>query len=83
MATKKQSSPVASKLPPVPKTAEGVRDALFDALNGLRAGTLPVADARCIAVLSRYVIEAARLELVHRNALKVSARGSLQLGSKE
>jgi hypothetical protein len=70
---------LAPKLPPVQRSAEGVRDALFDELNMLRAGQVGTAHARAVALLARQIIEAARLELFHQQALKAIG-GSVQLG---
>lgn len=70
---------LAPKLPPVERTAEGVRDALFDELNMLRAGQVTTAHARAVAQLARQIVEAARLELFHRQQLK-QLPGSVPLG---
>lgn len=50
-------------LPEIPKTAEGLRDALFDEINQLRMGKGNVARARVVAQLAHRIIEAARLSI--------------------
>lgn len=66
-------------LPPVERTAEGVRDALFDELNSLRAGEATTSHARAVANIARLIIESARLELHHIKQLKHVGE-SLKLG---
>lgn len=70
----------AKPLPPVERTAEGLRDALFDELNLLRTGNATTAHARAVANLCRLIIETARLEYAHVNALIEANK--LMLGSK-
>lgn len=70
--------PVAKVLPPVERSAEGLRDALFDELNLLRTGEATTAHARAMANVARLIIESARLELM---AVKeMNKIGSLRLG---
>jgi hypothetical protein len=57
-------------LPPIPKTAEGLRDALFDELNALRAGKSNPQHARAVANLSRQVIESIRVQVQAQRLLK-------------
>lgn len=74
--------PTPPVLDPVERTSEGIRDALFDELNLLRAGRVDALHARTVANLCRTIIEAARLELSHtENVKKVSAgREQMRLG---
>lgn len=51
------------KLPPVSRTAAGLRDALFDEINGLRSGQRDAQHAKVVAQLAHRIIEAARLQL--------------------
>lgn len=51
----------------VDRTSAGLRDALFDAIDGLRAGTLPPDEATALAKLSREICATVKLEIdVHR-----------------
>lgn len=54
---------MADLLPPVAATSEGLRDALFDEINGLRAGTTTVQRAKAIALLAARVIESIRAQV--------------------
>lgn len=47
----------------IPKSAEGLRDALFDEINALRTGKGDVQRARVISQLAHRIIEAARLSI--------------------
>lgn len=68
---------------PVPKTAMGLRDALFDEINLLRAGKSSPQKARIVAQLAHRLIEATRMEIAHtRNLVDVKASDSMQLGTK-
>lgn len=48
---------------PVPRTAEGLRDALFDEINGIRAGTTTPQRARAVAQLAGQVIDSLRVQI--------------------
>lgn len=72
--------PVAKVLLPVERSAEGLRDALFDELNLLRTGEATTAHARALANVARLIIETARLELQTLKEIK-RANESLRLGS--
>ena len=61
------------------KTADDLRERLFAAIDGVRAGTLPVAEARTIAELSQAVIKLAQAENDH--ARITQGRGSRFLAS--
>lgn len=47
----------------IPKTASGLRDALFDEINALRRGEDTLRRAKTIAQLAHRIIEAARISL--------------------
>jgi len=81
MAQKKSPAvqPQAEELPPVERTAEGLRDALFDELNLLRAGKATTGHARAVANVARLIIECARLEIKNIEQLKRVGE-SLRLG---
>lgn len=51
----------------IERNAKGLRDAIFDEIDALRAGEVTSAHARAIANLVRQCIDAARLELQHKN----------------
>ena len=67
-------------LPEIPRTAEGLRDALFDEINGLRKGTTDVNRARVISQLAHRIIEAARLSIQVQGVIKKEGL-TLHLGS--
>lgn len=72
------------KLPPVPKTAEGLRDALFDELNRLRDGTTSPQHARAVCNVARQVIESIRVEVQAGRLLKeLKKQKPLLLGSSK
>lgn len=48
---------------PVPKTAEGLRDALFDEINMLRRGKSTPQRARVMAQLASQVIDSLRVQI--------------------
>lgn len=57
--------------PPVVRTSAGLRDALFDELDGLRGGTSNPTKASAVAKLADQVIQTVRMELdVQRHLLK-------------
>lgn len=53
----------------VPKTSEGLRDALFDEINALRAGTTSPQKARAISLLASHVIDSLRVQIQHGRLL--------------
>lgn len=57
-------------LPEIPKTAEGLRDALFDEINQIRKGKGNIPRAKVIAQLAHRIIEAARLSIQVNGRLK-------------
>lgn len=50
-------------LAPIPHTTEGLRDALFDELNALRAGRSTPQKARIICSLAKEVIDSVRIQI--------------------
>jgi hypothetical protein len=71
--------PVARPLPAIERTAEGLRDALFDELNLLRSGEATTGHARALAGVARLILESARLEIQELKRM-VQAGKSLRLG---
>lgn len=78
--TKKKPEPQATPLPKIERTAEGLRDALFDELNLLRTGEATTNHARALANVARLILECARLEVQQMKTLQSAAK-SLRLGS--
>jgi len=68
-----------AQLPAIEKTGVGLRDALFDEINLLRAGRVSTEHARALANLVKNVLDAARLDLQYRKTLEGGE--TLQLGS--
>lgn len=61
---------------PVVRTSAGLRDALFDALDGLRNGTTNAASANAVAKLADQVVQTVHMELAvakHATTLKAKA----------
>lgn len=53
---------------PVVRTSAGLRDALFDALDGLRNGSTNAATANAVAKLADQVVQTVHMELaVHKH----------------
>lgn len=69
------------ELPPIARTAEGMRDAIFDEIDSLRAGKVTVSHARALSHLVGRIIEAARLEFLHRKLIN-DQRATLRLGNR-
>ena len=53
------------KFDQVPKTTEGLRDALFDEINSLRTGNGNLQRARVLAQLAGQVIDSLRIQIQH------------------
>lgn len=70
-------------LPAVARTTLGLRDALFDEINGLRSMTTSVQRARVVAQLAHRIVEATRLEFQYFKELTKGgkAREAVQLGT--
>lgn len=61
---------------PVARTSAGLRDALFDALDGLRSGTTNAATANAVAKLADQVVQTVHMELAvqkHASTAKATA----------
>jgi len=71
----------APDLPPVIRHAEGVRDALFDELDLLRANKVTTRHGRTVALLAKQIIDSARLEIAEQNKLKNAEPLRLGTGS--
>jgi hypothetical protein len=74
--------------PPLTRTSQGLRDILFDEIEGLREGTRDPTEAMAVANLAKQIINVAKVEIdFHRQAAALDAggapmqMGSLQLGS--
>lgn len=67
----------------VPKTAEGLRDALFDEINALRAGTSSPQKSRAISQLASHVIDSLRVQIQHGRLLLESDAKGVFLGSRD
>lgn len=65
----------------VPKTFEGLRDALFDEINQLRTGDGDIHRARAVAQLAHRIIEASRLAF-HVSVGKLNNKSPHLLDSK-
>jgi hypothetical protein len=77
--------PEDALLPPISHTSEGLRDALFDEINGLRAGMTTIQKAKTVAMLAARIIESVRAQiqiqrLVEGNAKNVGLGTSPTVG---
>jgi hypothetical protein len=70
-------------LPEVKKTAEGLRDALFDEINLLRSNKTTPNRARAISQLARDVIDSLRVQIQHQRLLVGQGKKGVFLGSPE
>ena len=69
-------------LKPIPKTAEGLRDALFEEINLLRAGKTTPQKARVVANLASQIIDSMRVQIQHgRMLIDAHKHKPMQLGS--
>lgn len=59
----------------IPKTAEGLRDALFDEINLLRRGKGNLQRARAISQLSGQVIDSLRVQIQHGRLMQLEKKG--------
>jgi hypothetical protein len=64
-----KTTDITVTLPPIERSAKGLRDAIFDEIDGLRAGTVTPGHARALANCIRQCIDAARLDLQHRRTM--------------
>lgn len=76
---KQKQEACTKNLPAIERTAEGLRDALFDELNLLRSGEATTGHARALANIARLILEAARMELQEIRQIQSAGR-SLRLG---
>lgn len=82
---KKATAALAKSASPVARTSAGCRDALFDMLDGLRAGSVTPTLANATAKVIDGIVNTVQLELsvakfVNRGHKKGPAIGSLALG---
>lgn len=86
---KPRETAVMAEMPAVSRTSAGLRDALFDAIDGVRGGKLDPHRARAIAGLAREVVNTVKLELeIHKLGKPIKEEdafyiAALPLGSKE
>lgn len=67
---------------PVPKTLEGLRDAIFAEINALRKGTGNLQQARAISQLATQAIDSIRVEIQYgRMLLEAKKLPKVLLGS--
>lgn len=66
-------------LKPVPKTTEGLRDALFDELNALRAGKSNPQQARAVAQMADKIIDSIRVQIQYGRLLHESGKPAKQI----
>jgi hypothetical protein len=50
------------------KTIDDLRAALFDAIEGVKNGTLDIEKAKCISELSQVMVNSAKVEVEHEKA---------------
>lgn len=65
---------IAEVLGPISADGDGIRQALFDEVNLLRAGRVTTGHARALANLVRALLEVARLEIRQRRALEKAVK---------
>lgn len=65
---------MSKALKPVKKTMMGLRQALFDEINGLRTGETNIQRAAIIHKLGTQIIECAKLEVNYGGQISVSAK---------
>lgn len=71
-------------LPAITRTAEGLRDALFDELNLLREGRTTAVKARAIALLASQIIDSIRVQIQHGRLIEDGKQAAgLLLGTTE
>lgn len=67
----------------VPKTIEGLRDALFDEINLLRSGKGNLQQARAVAQLSAQAIDSIRVQIQYgRMIMQAKNEKPIQLGTE-
>jgi len=68
----KPSKDVGVSLDPVVRTGEGLRDALFDEIDGLRNGTRNPQHSIAVAKLSCQIINTVRIEVEYQRHLQAN-----------
>lgn len=79
MSKSHENGPIST---PVVRTSAGLRDALFDALDGLRSGATSAATANAVAKLADQVVQTVHMELAvqkHASTAKATANMAPQL----
>lgn len=67
---------------PIPKTIEGLRDALFDEINAIRQGKGNLQRSRAVAQLAAQSIDSIRVQIQYgRMLLAAKESGPIPLGS--
>ncbi len=74
---------MAKEIRPVPKTTEGLRDALFEEINLLRANKTTPNRARALSQLARDVIDSIRVQIQYQRLITGKGDKPLQLGSPD
>lgn len=69
----KQEIILQTALAAIPKTTEGLREALFDEINGLRDGTTTPTRARLICQAAARIIDSIRVQIQHNKVLLEAA----------
>lgn len=68
---------------PIPKTAEGLRDALFDEINRMRQGAGSPQEARALCSLAAQIIDSLRVQIQNNRLIdETRKRGRILLGSE-
>lgn len=67
---------------PVPTTVEGLRDALFDEINLLRAGKTTPQKARAISHLAAQVVQSLQVQIQYQKLMaQMGSNKPIQIGS--
>ena len=65
---------------PVVRTSAGLRDALFDALDGLRNGSTNAATANAVAKLADQVVQTVHMELAVQKHAAIRPKENTSIG---
>jgi hypothetical protein len=68
-------------LPEIDANYLGLRDSLFDELNGVRTGTISLEHARVVALLAKRLIDLANLSLYAKGELQDDKMKRLVIGN--
>jgi hypothetical protein len=73
------------KTPPreIPKTTEGLRDALFEEINLLRQDKTTPNRARALSQLARDIIDSIRVQIQYQRLITKDGAKPMQLGSPD